>query len=426
MNLRAVKGMNDILPDEIGRWHRLESAFRALVELYGYKEVRPPLLESTSLFVRSIGEVTDIVEKEMFSFVHHDDPITLRPEGTAGVARAYIEHNVAAREPITRWYYLGAMFRSERPQKGRYRQFHQAGCEVFGDAGPAVDAEMIDMLVRLLEGLGIKQVSAKVNTLGTAGTRARFREALVAYLTPRASELGEDSQRRLTTNPLRILDSKNPRDIAIVADAPSLLDVLDDEDRAHFDTLCGYLDQLGTPYVRAPRLVRGLDYYTRTVFELHEEGGMLGAQNTVGGGGRYDRMVHELGGPEVPAIGFALGLERLILAMGESAERAAASVAIAPMGEAGTVAALLIAQALRGYGIPTDVDGRRGSLKSMLRRANATGATYCIIVGEAELASGKVQVKNLAAHTQEDLARADVARILADRIRSSPPDQAGA
>jgi histidyl-tRNA synthetase len=421
MNLRAVKGMNDILPDEIGRWHRLEEVFRSVVELYRYEEIRPPLLEATSLFVRSIGEVTDIVEKEMFSFTHHGDEISLRPEGTAGVARAYIEHNIATKEPVSRWYYLGPMFRSERPQKGRYRQFYQAGCEVFGDPGPAIDAEMIDMLVKLMDKLGIKQVSAKINTLGAAGTRARYREALVAYLTPHQSKLGEDSQRRLLLNPLRVLDSKDPRDAEVVAGAPSVLDVLDDEDRVHFETTCRYLDRLGAPYVVEPRLVRGLDYYTRTIFEIREEGGALGSQNTLGAGGRYDRMLHDLGGPNVPAIGFALGLDRMILSMPEMVSRARPSVLLAPIGEAATADALGLAKSLRSYGVPADVDGRKSSLKSMLRRANSSGARYCIVIGDSELARGVVQVKDLSSHTQEDLSRADVARILADRIRSSQP-----
>jgi histidyl-tRNA synthetase len=421
MNLRAVKGMNDILPDEIGRWHRLERTFRATVELYRYEEVRPPLVEPTALFVRQIGEVTDIVEKEMYSFSHRDDELTLRPEGTAGVARAYVEHGVHAKEPVSRWYYLGPMFRAERPQKGRYRQFYQAGCEVFGDPGPAIDAEMIDMLVKLMAELGIPKVSAHLNTLGAAGTRARYRDALVAYLTPHRSELGEDSQRRLEKNPLRILDSKDPRDTAIVAAAPSILDVLDDTDREHFDNLRRYLDRLRTPYVVDPKLVRGFDYYTRTLFELRAEESGLGSQNALGGGGRYDRMVLELGGPEVPGIGFALGLERLLLAMPEGEAPAKRWVLLAPMGEPATAEALAIAKSLRSYGVQADVDGRKGSLKSMLRRANATGATYCIVVGDAELAQGTVQVKDLQAHTQEDLSRNDVARILADRIRSSRP-----
>jgi histidyl-tRNA synthetase len=419
--LRAVKGMNDILPDEIGRWHRLEKTFRATVELYRYEEVRPPLVEPTALFVRQIGEVTDIVEKEMYSFVHHDDELTLRPEGTAGVARAYVEHNVHAREPVSRWYYLGPMFRAERPQKGRYRQFYQAGCEVFGDPGPAIDAEMIDMLVKLMSELGIPKVSAHVNTLGAAGTRARYRDTLVAYLTPHRSALSEDSQRRLDRNPLRILDSKDPRDAAIIAAAPSILDVLDAEDRAHFDGLCGYLDRLRTPYVVDPHLVRGFDYYTRTLFELRAEEAGLGSQNALGGGGRYDRMVKELGGDDVPGIGFALGLERLLLAMPAGSEIGKKWVLVAPMGDEATAEALAIAKSLRAYGISADVDGRKGSLKSMLRRANAAGASYCMVLGDAELAAGIVQVKDLAAHSQEDLPRPDAARILADRIRSSLP-----
>ena len=421
MNLRAVKGMNDILPDEIGRWHRLERVFRATMELYRYEEVRPPLVEPTALFVRQIGEVTDIVEKEMYSFSHHGDDLTLRPEGTAGVARAYVEHNVQAKEPVSRWYYLGPMFRAERPQKGRYRQFYQAGCEVFGDSGPAVDAEMIDMLVKLMGELGIPSISAHVNTLGATGTRARYRDALVAYLTPHRSTLGEDSQRRLERNPLRVLDSKDPRDKEIIAGAPSILDVLDAEDRAHFDDLRNYLDKLHTPYVVDTRLVRGFDYYTRTLFELRADTSDLGSQNALGGGGRYDRMVRELGGPDVPGIGFALGLERLLLAMPPTAGPAEPWVLLAPLGDAATAEALAIAKTLRGYGIPADVDGRKGSLKSMLRRANTAAATYCIVLGDAELGRGTVQVKDLVAHTQEDLTRTDVARILADRIRSSRP-----
>jgi histidyl-tRNA synthetase len=421
MNLRAVKGMNDVLPDEIGRWHRLENAFRTQVELYRYEEVRPPLVEATALFARQIGEVSDIVEKEMYSFTHHGEELTLRPEGTAGVARAYVEHHVSNKEPLSRWYYLGPMFRSERPQKGRYRQFYQAGCEVFGDPGPALDAEMIDMLVRLMGQLGITDVTAHVNTLGAAGTRARYRDELVAYLTPKKAELCEDSQRRLSTNPLRILDSKDPRDAAAIAGAPSVLDVLEPDDRTHFDGLCRYLNELGTPHVVDARLVRGFDYYTRTLFELRSGSSELGSQNALGGGGRYDRMVKELGGPDVPAIGFALGLERLLLAMPQAAPPPAKSIYLAPLGEAATVEALRVARNLRRYGIVADVDGRQTSLKSMLRRANAVGATYCIVVGETEMKQGTVQVKDLAGHTQEDLSRTDVARILADRIRSSRP-----
>jgi histidyl-tRNA synthetase len=277
------------------------------------------------------------------------------------------------------------------------------------------------MLVKLMNQLGITEVSAHLNTLGGPGTRARYRDRLVEYLTPRQSELGEDSRRRLQTNPLRILDSKDPREADILAGAPSILDVLEDDDRAHFEHLCRYLDHLQTPYVVDARLVRGFDYYTRTLFELRSRATELGSQNALGGGGRYDRMVRELGGPDVPAIGFALGLERILMAMPQAAPPARKSVFLAPIGEAATAEALLVAKSLRRYGVPADVDGRQSSLKSMLRRANAAGATFCIVIGDSELSQGKVQVKDLAGHTQEELSRTDVARILADRIRSSRP-----
>jgi histidyl-tRNA synthetase len=418
MSLRAVKGMNDILPDEIGRWHRLEGAFRSLVELYRYEEIRTPIVEATPLFVRSIGEVTDIVEKEMYSFEHHGESLTLRPEGTAGVARAYIEHNLAAREPVTRVFYRGPMFRAERPQRGRYRQFYQAGAEIFGDPGPAVDAEMIDMLMQLMSRLGIVGVTAHVNSLGGPESRARYREALVAYLTPKKGDLGEDSQRRLETNPLRVLDSKNPKDIEALRGAPSSAAALSEADTKHFDDVRRCLDRLGTPYAVSSRLVRGFDYYTRTLFEISADTGELGAQNALAGGGRYDNLVSGLGGPDVPAIGFGLGLERLLLAMGPETPPKKPLLFLAPLGEAAILEALALAKELRCFGIAAEVDGRGGSLKSLLRRANTLGAAQCIVLGEAELARGIVQVKNLVDHAQEELARADAAKILADRVLS--------
>ena len=312
--LRAVKGMNDVLPDEIGRWQRVESAYARVMALHGFREVRTPYLEPTPLFVRAIGEATDVVEKEMYSFSHHDEPLTLRPEGTAGAARAYVEHGVHNREPITRWFYCGPMFRAERPQRGRYRQFYQLGAEVFGDAGPACDAEIIDLLVTFFHGLGIGDAEVLVNSLGGADARARYKEALVAYLTPKKSALSDESQRRLGTNPLRILDSKDPRDQEAVADAPAITACLSDDDAKHFAGLQRHLNALGTPFRVEPRLVRGLDYYTRTLFEIKGAKAKLGAGDTLVGGGRYDDMVEELGGPKVPAIGFAAGLERLLIA----------------------------------------------------------------------------------------------------------------
>lgn len=418
MNLQAPKGMNDILPDEIGRWHRLEAAFRSTVELFGYSELRTPLVEPTQLFVRSIGEATDIVEKEMFTFDRGDESLTLRPEGTAGAARAYVEHAVHGREPLTRWYYLGPMFRAERPQKGRYRQFYQAGCEVYGDAGPAVDAEMIDMLVRWLERLGVSDVTVHLNSLGAGGTRERYRAALVEHLAPREASLGDDSRRRLVTNPLRILDSKDPRDVAACEGAPSILDVLDDADRAHFAEVRRLLDRLGTPYVVDGRLVRGLDYYTRTLFEIRATGGELGAQNALLGGGRYDRMIGELGGPEVPCIGFAMGLERVLLAMPREPLAAVPTVFVAPLGDRGLAEGMVLARELRELGVRTELDGRRGSMKSMLRRASSLGASLVAIVGDGEVDRAVVSVKDLAAHAQADVPRADAARTIAGQLAS--------
>jgi histidyl-tRNA synthetase len=408
--IQAVKGMNDILPGEVERWHALEATFREVVELFAYREIRIPIIEHTPLYVRSVGEGTDIVDKEMYSFSFHDEALTVRPEGTAGVVRAYIEHSIATKEPVSRYYYVGPMFRGERPARGRYRQFYQAGCEVFGDAGPLVDAEMIDMLVSFLGRLGIKDIQVLVNSLGGPGTKPRYRDTLVAYLEPKKGKLSEDSQRRLVTNPLRILDSKDPRDQEVVQGAPSVLDVLDDDDKKHFETLRSHLDSLGTPYQVEPKLVRGLDYYSRTLFEIKGSGGDLGAQNTLLGGGRYDGLVEELGGPKTPAIGFATGLERLLLVSGIEPVKAKSPVVIAPLGDRAATESLVIARELRGQGIPVVVEGRGGSLKSMLRRANAVGAKKAIVIGDGELDRGVVQLKDLEAHAQRDVPRAELAR----------------
>jgi len=406
--------MNDVLPSEVGRWHALEELITDVVLLHGYREIRVPVIEHTPLYVRSVGEGTDIVDKEMYSFTFHDEPMTVRPEGTAGVVRAYVEHKIHGQEPVSRFYYLGPMFRGERPARGRYRQFHQIGCEVFGDPGPVVDAEMIDMLVGMLRRLGIQDIEVLINSLGGKGTKPRFREKLVEYFEPRKSELSGDSQRRLTTNPLRILDSKDPRDQALVKDAPSVLDVIDDDDRKHFDGLRRHLAKLGTQYVVEPRLVRGLDYYSRTLFEIRGRGGELGAQNALLGGGRYDGLVEELGGPPTPAIGFAAGIERLLLATSLEPKKQPSEVFIAPIGERAAGEALLIARELREAGIPALVEGRGGSLKSMLRRANSLGATRALVLGDGELDRGVVQLKDLAGHAQRDVPRAEIVRELTD------------
>jgi histidyl-tRNA synthetase len=412
---RAVRGMNDILPDEVPRWQRLEAAFRRHAELHGYAEVRTPLIEQTALFRRQVGEATDIVEKEMYSFERHGDDLTVRPEGTAGAARAYVEHQVATKEPVSRWYYLGPMFRGERPAKGRYRQFYQAGCELYGDPGPLADAEVIELVCGFFREIGVGGFVVHVNSLGSSGTRERYREALVAHFGPKKAELSEDSQRRLEKNPLRILDSKSPKDIEASAGAPSILEVLDDADRAHFDGVLRGLSVLGVEHVVDPTLVRGLDYYTRTLFEIRTKTDELGAQSAICGGGRYDNMVKSLGGPDVPAIGFAMGLERILLSMPEGGAARPPGVALLPLTPGGADRALVLARELRGLGVMAEIDGRGGKLKAMMSRAERRGAAFCVILGE-EAERGAVAVKDLAARTQEELPVETAARVIADRI----------
>jgi histidyl-tRNA synthetase len=410
--------MNDVLPEDMGRWQRVEQIYARTMSLYGYREVRTPYVESTALFSRAIGEATDVVEKEMYSFLHHEEPLTLRPEGTAGVARAYIEHGVHAKEPVTRWWYGGAMFRAERPQRGRYRQFYQLGAELFGDPGPACDAEMIDMLVQFLRELRIPDLQVLVNTLGGPETRVRYRAALVEFLTPKTASLSAESQRRLTTNPLRILDSKSEQDREAVRGAPTLHDFLGEDDRVHFEAVKKQLDALGTPYSVEDRLVRGLDYYTRTLFEIVGAREKLGAGSTLVGGGRYDFMIAGLGGPQVPAIGYAAGLERLLIASELEIPGNVVDALVAPLAGAITEG-LVLARDLRKSGIRCEVDTRGTSLKSQLRRANTLGARVVLILGEDELAQGVVQVKDLDARTQETMARDQAIRIVVDRLMAA-------
>ena len=407
--LRAVKGMNDVLPEAIARWHRVETAFRTISSRYGYAEVRTPIVEPTQLFVRSIGEATDIVEKEMYTWVDKgEDMLTLRPEGTAGAVRAYIEHAVNGREPITKWSYVGPMYRRERPARGRYRQFWQAGLECFGDPGPHVDAEMIDLVVTLLGSLGVQDLEVLVNSLGSGDTRERYKQALTTFLTPHRDRLSEDSQRRLGTNPLRILDSKSPGDQEICTGAPSLLEFLDEADRAHFEELQKTLGALGTKFRVEPKLVRGLDYYSRTLFEVQGRGGNLGAQNTLCGGGRYDGLVKELGGPDVPSIGFAMGLERILLVMDGEDAAPTIDVAVAVADPALRTEAAVLLRDLRAGGLVADGDLRGQSLKSQLRRADKLGARVVLVLGPAESARGVVQLKDMRRHESSEVARADV------------------
>jgi histidyl-tRNA synthetase len=419
-SVRAVKGMNDVLPGEIARWHRLEALFRRSMALTGYREVRTPFVEHTPLFVRAIGEVTDVVEKEMYSFTRHRDELSLRPEGTAGAVRAFVEHKVANTEPVSRWYYLGPMFRAENPQAGRYRQFWQYGAECFGDAGPGSDAEMIAELCAFLAAAGVSAPRVLLNSIGGKGTRVAFTEAIRSFLEPKKAQLSELSQKRLEKNPLRILDSKAPEDHECLVGAPTLADVLDEADKDHFKNLLGHLDALGVAYEVDPKLVRGLDYYTRTLFEIKGAKEKLGAGDTLIGGGRYDGMVEQLGGPSVPAIGFAGGLERLLIATEEGPKEPYVSVFIAPMGGPAITAALVLARELRAAGLTTEVDTRGAKLNAMLRRASTIEAPFGVILGDSELEAGQVELKDLGARTQEKVARADIVRILAERTKATP------
>ena len=433
MELRAVRGMKDILPAEVTRWQRLEQQFRDIVERYGFGEVRTPLLEATELFVKEIGEGTDVVDKEMYSFERHGDHLTVRPEGTAGATRAYVQHSVAAREPVSRWYYIGPMFRAERPAKGRYRQFHQAGCEIYGDPGPLCDAELIAMCAEIVSALGITDYSIHINSLGSRGVRPRYRDALREFLLPKKHLLSEDSQRRLDSNPLRILDSKSPADQEAAVGAPSVVDLLEGEDAEHFTALRRYLDALGVAYEVDHRLVRGLDYYTRTLFELKTTSGELGAQDTLIGGGRYDEMVQSLGSKRgVPAIGFAMGIERLLALVEDDPGLRPPDCYLAPMTEEARGRALTLARDLRAQGAYCEVDGRGLSVKAMLRRANTMGARLCLLLGDDELRAGVVTVKDLGRRSQEQIPMDQLGAVVEARrvsagaagpsTPSSPPD----
>jgi len=416
--LQAVRGMKDILPGETPLWQWLEARIAALLARYGYQEIRLPLLEPTALFERSIGDVTDIVEKEMYTFADRSgDSLTLRPEGTAGCVRAGIENGLLHNQVRKLWY-QGPMFRHERPQKGRYRQFHQVGVEVFGLAGPDIDAELILMTARLWRELGLGDVRLELNSLGTAASRQRYRARLEAYFAAHESQLDADSRRRLHRNPLRILDSKNPDMAPLITAAPGLAESLDEESRRHFDGLCAMLEEAGVAYEVNPRLVRGLDYYTLTVFEWITD--TLGAQGTVCAGGRYDALVAQIGGRPTPAVGFAMGLERLVAMLQGRPEPPEAGhhphACLLAAGEGATGAALRLAESLRDAlpDLRLEVLCGGGSLKSQFRRADRSGAEVALVLGEAELAAGTVGLKPLRSRgEQESLGR----RALVERLR---------
>ncbi len=397
-NIQAIRGMHDIPPEQTPLWQHLETSVRDVLRRYGYREIRLPVVEKTELFKRSIGEVTDIVEKEMYTFEDRNgDSLTLRPEGTAGCVRAGIENGLLHNQMLRLWY-LGPMFRHERPQKGRYRQFHQIGVETFGLPGADIEAELIAMSHRVWRELGLDDVHLEINTLGTAEERAAYRAELFQYLNDHFDELDEDSRRRTHTNPLRVLDSKNPEMQALIEAAPRLAQYLGEESQSHFAQLKARLDALGIAYRVNPRLVRGLDYYCHTVFEWVTD--RLGAQGTICAGGRYDGLVEQLGGRATPAAGFALGIERLVALLEESGTAIpdyTPHAYICVAGQAAEAYGMGLAERLRDGDsrLRVQLNCGAGSLKAQLKRADRSGAAVAVIIGEQELADGMLAVKNL-------------------------------
>jgi len=400
--LQAIRGMNDILPEQTPLWRYFEGTVANLLDGYGYRQIRMPIVEATELFKRSIGEVTDIVEKEMYTFDDRNgDSLTLRPEGTASCVRAVLEHGISGGGQVQKLWYIGPMFRHERPQKGRYRQFHQIGIEVFNLDGPDIDAELIIMTWRLWGLLGLRNaVTLELNSLGTSEARANYREALVEFLSARLDQLDEDSKRRLSSNPLRILDTKVPETQALLVDAPKLADHLDEASKVHFEGLKARLDAAGIPYVINPKLVRGLDYYSKTVFEWVTD--KLGAQGTVCAGGRYDGLVEQMGGKPTAGVGFAMGIERLVLLL-ETLEQVPSDIArqvdvyFCAFGEAAELQALVLAEQLRDRlpGLRLQMNAGAGSFKSQFKKADKSGAFFALILGEDELAQQVVGLKPL-------------------------------
>lgn len=411
--IQTVRGTRDILPGEVAAWQRVESLAREIFERYGFREIRTPIFESTDLFARGVGASTDIVRKEMYTFTAGDDSITLRPEMTASVVRAFIQHGLSRVPGAERLYYIGPMFRRERPQKGRQRQFHQIGVEVFGSEDPYTDAETIEMVIAFLAHLGVRGLTLLVNSLGCSACRPAYREALRGFVEPILGRLCEDCGRRYRENPLRVFDCKIEADRALLSGAPAMLDHLCAACREHFGSFRGHLDALGIEYRIDPRLVRGLDYYMRTAFEIVAEQG-LGSQNSLMGGGRYDGLVKELGGPEVPGFGWALGLERLLLLLGAvppegapPAIEARSDLFIAHLGETGRARALRIAKDLRAMGLSVRLDPRPTKLAAQMKRADREGALFSLVLGDDEIRTGSYQLKDMRSGAQEPIAAGD-------------------
>jgi len=432
--ITAPRGTQDIIPPESRRWAELESAIRELAVRFAYEEIRTPTFEATQLFVRSVGETTDIVEKEMYTFTDRGGrSLTLRPEWTAGVVRAVLEHNLLAQGP-RKLFYIGSIFRYERPQKGRYRQAHQFGVECLGYADAAADAEVIQLPVELLTRFGIGGLRVELNSIGDANCRPAYREALLAHFRPLADRLSHDSQRRLERNPMRILDSKDPKDKPHIETAPTYLDYLCDACAAHFQELRGYLDALGMRYTVNPRLVRGLDYYTRTVFEVHSDA--LGAQSTILGGGRYDGLVEQLGGPPTPATGFAMGLERFLIVqerLGRKPEPKRRGIQVIALGQAARDRMIPILAGLRrAYDEPSDMDYADRKLGAQLKLADRNDRRFAAILGDNELERGILILRDLETKEQRDVPlpeSTDVGALVAalrDMEQAPPPKLAPA
>ena len=403
MSISGIKGFNDILPGEVEKWQHIEEVARNVFEMFGFSEIRVPILEKTELFSRSIGDATDIVEKEMYSFVDKgENRVTMRPEGTAGVMRAFIEHKLHAVDTVTKLYYMGPMFRYERPQKGRYRQFHQIGAEVTGVTNPMLDAQLLTMLCQFFAELGLTEPRLEINSLGCSACRPAYRNVLREFLVSKRDELCDDCRRRIDTNPLRALDCKAAACKAATDGAPPVLDYLDPECADHFAATRHFLEVAGTSYGINHRMVRGLDYYTRTTFELVT--GLLGAQSAVAAGGRYDGLISDLGGPEIPGIGFAMGVERVALLLSEQRFSKAPDLFIASLGEKARDEAFRIMSSLQRKGVSVETDYEGKSLKSQMRRADKFNARFTLIIGEDELARSKGVLKDMTSGIQDETA----------------------
>jgi histidyl-tRNA synthetase len=408
-SIQALRGTRDILPEEVGYWQQVEAIARQILHRAAYQEIRPPIFEQTDLFERGIGEATDVVGKEMYTFLDKGErSVTLRPEGTAGVVRAYIEHGLHAQGGVQRLWYIGPMFRYERPGAGRQRQFHQLGVEFIGSADSRADAEVIAIATDILQTVGLKNLRLDINSVGNSDDRPRYRQALVDYLTPYKDELDPDSQERLTRNPLRILDSKDEHTQKIVAEAPSILEYLGSESKQHFDKVQQLLSDLGITYQVNPCLVRGLDYYTHTAFEIISDD--LGAQATVCGGGRYDGLVEELGGSPIAAVGWAIGLERLIILLQQIQKppRPVLDFYVVSRGEVAEAQALQLAQKLRQAAFVVELDLSGSAFGKQFKRADRSGAVACLVLGDAEAQSKTVNLKWLKSGEQKAIAQAEL------------------